>query len=44
MRDRGANGRVRHWILNIHLVSPDEAFGGFYERLLASGMAETATA
>ena len=35
MRDLDANGRVRHWILEIHLVSPDEAFGGFYERLLA---------
>ena len=34
MRDLDANGRVRHWILEIHLVSPDEAFGGFYERLL----------
>ena len=29
-----ANGRVRHWILEIHLVSPDGTFGGFYERLL----------
>lgn len=34
MRDHDANGRVRHWILEIHLVSPDGAFGGFYERLL----------
>ncbi|MFC3207622.1 M24 family metallopeptidase [Aquamicrobium soli] len=34
MRNRDANGRVRHWILEIHLVSPDGAFGGFYERLL----------
>ena len=34
MRSPDANGRVRHWILEIHLVSPDGAFGGFYERLL----------
>jgi len=27
-------GRRRHWILEIHLVSPDGSFGGFYERLL----------
>jgi len=27
-------GRTRHWILEIHLVSPDGSFGGFYERLL----------
>jgi Xaa-Pro dipeptidase len=44
MRDLDANGRVRHWILEIHLVSPDEAFGGFYERLLAGGIVETAAA
>jgi Xaa-Pro dipeptidase len=35
MRDLDPTGRVRHWILEIHLVSPDSAFGGFYERLLA---------
>lgn len=34
MRDMDAFGRERHWILEIHLVSPDGAFGGFYERLL----------
>jgi len=34
MRNRDGNGRVRHWILEIHLVSPDGKFGGFYERLL----------
>jgi len=34
MRNPDANGRVRHWILEIHLVWPDGAFGGFYERLL----------
>jgi Xaa-Pro dipeptidase len=44
MRDLDANGRVRHWILEIHLVSPDETFGGFYERLLAGGSVEAAAA
>ncbi|WP_404712983.1 M24 family metallopeptidase [Sphingomonas sp. MMS24-J13] len=34
MRDLDRLGRVRHWIVEIHLVSPDGAFGGFYERLL----------
>lgn len=34
MRDLDPLGRVRHWIVEIHLVSPDGAFGGFYERLL----------
>ncbi len=34
LRDPDALGRRRHWILEIHLVSPDGAFGGFYERLL----------
>lgn len=29
-------GRKRYWIIEIHLISPDGAFGGFYERL-ASG-------
>ncbi|WP_158818823.1 M24 family metallopeptidase [Methylocapsa sp. S129] len=38
MRDLDTNGRVRHWILEIHLVSSDKAFGGFYERLLAGDM------
>jgi Xaa-Pro dipeptidase len=35
MRDPDGFGRRRHWILEIHLVSPDGRFGGFYERLLA---------
>ena len=35
MRAPDAAGRPRHWILEIHLVSRDRAFGGFYERLLA---------
>ena len=26
-------GRKRYWIIEIHLVSPDGKFGGFYERL-----------
>ena len=34
MRDPDANGKARHWILEIHLVAPDGSFGGFYERLL----------
>ena len=34
MRAPDAEGRPRHWILEIHLVSPDGRFGGFYERLL----------
>lgn len=36
MRDPDENGLPRHWILEIHLVSPDRRFGGFYERLLES--------
>jgi Xaa-Pro dipeptidase len=40
MSDLDANGRVRHWILEIHLVSPEGTFGGFYERLLAGEAAE----
>lgn len=34
MSDPDGKGRARHWILEIHLVSPDASFGGFYERLL----------
>ncbi|MDB5701642.1 MAG: aminopeptidase [Sphingomonadales bacterium] len=34
MRDRDAAGKVRHWILEIHLLAPDRSYGGFYERLL----------
>lgn len=37
MRDPDALGQVRHWILEIHLVAPDDAYGGFYERLLSTG-------
>lgn len=34
LRDPDAHGRTRHWIGEIHLISPDRRFGGFYERLL----------
>jgi Xaa-Pro dipeptidase len=34
MRDPDRLGQPRHWILEVHLVSPDGTFGGFYERLL----------
>jgi Xaa-Pro dipeptidase len=34
MREPDAKGHTRHWILEIHLVSPDGTFGGFYERLM----------
>ncbi|MFT4055705.1 MAG: M24 family metallopeptidase [Novosphingobium sp.] len=34
MRDPDESGASRHWILEIHLLSPDRSFGGFYERLL----------
>lgn len=34
MREHDAFGRTRHWIPEVHLVSPDRRFGGFYERLM----------
>ena len=34
MRDPDEAGQERHWILEIHLVEPNGAYGGFYERLL----------
>jgi Xaa-Pro aminopeptidase len=34
MRDPNARGETKYWILEVHLVAPDRAFGGFYERLL----------
>ncbi len=37
MREPDALGRTRHWILEIHLISPDCSFGGFYERLMLDG-------
>jgi Xaa-Pro aminopeptidase len=30
----GPNGETRHWILEVHLLDPTGAFGGFYEELL----------
>ena len=34
MRDPGADGRPRHWILEIHFVDRARKIGGFYEQLL----------
>lgn len=34
MRDLGADGRSRHWILEIHFVDRIRKIGGFYEQLL----------
>ncbi|WEK42262.1 MAG: M24 family metallopeptidase [Candidatus Sphingomonas colombiensis] len=34
LRALDLEGRQRYWILEIHLVDREEAFGGFYERLL----------
>jgi Xaa-Pro dipeptidase len=34
LRDPDSNAGVRYWILEIHLVSTNGAFGGFYERLM----------
>jgi len=34
MRGVDANGREKHWILEIHLVDRARTYGGFYERLL----------
>jgi Xaa-Pro dipeptidase len=33
----GPNGAPRHWVLEVHLLDPTGAFGGFYEELLLSG-------
>jgi Xaa-Pro dipeptidase len=30
----GTDGEPRHWILEVHLLDPTGAFGGFYEELL----------
>jgi Xaa-Pro dipeptidase len=32
----GPNGEPRHWILEVHLLDPTGAFGGFYEELLVA--------
>jgi Xaa-Pro dipeptidase len=37
MRDLDANGRERHWILEIHFVDRARQIGGFYEELLTVG-------
>ena len=37
MRDPDANGRERHWILEIHFVDRARKIGGFYEELLTIG-------
>jgi Xaa-Pro aminopeptidase len=34
MNAPGSNGEPRHWILEVHLLDPTGAFGGFYEELL----------
>ena len=34
MHARGPQGEPRHWILEVHLLDPTGAFGGFYEELL----------
>ena len=34
LREPGAKGAVRHWILEIHFVDRAREFGGFYEQLL----------
>ena len=33
LHDPGADGKRRHWIIEVHLVDPDRRYGGFYERL-----------
>src|SRR3984885_794419 len=37
MRDLDADGRERHWILEIHFVDRARQIGGFYEELLTVG-------
>lgn len=37
MRTPDANGRQRHWILEIHFVDRERQIGGFYEELLTLG-------
>jgi Xaa-Pro aminopeptidase len=34
MHAPGPSGEPRHWILEVHLLDPTGAFGGFYEELL----------
>lgn len=35
MHAPGLHGEERHWILEVHLLDPTGAFGGFYEELLS---------
>lgn len=37
MRSVDANGRLRHWILEIHFVDRQRGIGGFFEELLTVG-------
>jgi len=37
MRERDADGQLRHWILEIHFVDRAREIGGFYEELLTIG-------
>ncbi len=39
LREPGADGSPRHWILEIHFVDRARAFGGFFEELLTIGAA-----
>lgn len=34
MRRPDAVGHPCHWILEVHLLSPDRSYGGFFEQLL----------
>lgn len=34
MRSKDENGRIRHWILEIHFVDRERQIGGFFEELL----------
>jgi len=36
MHAPGPKGEPRHWILEVHLLDPTGAFGGFYEELLVA--------
>jgi Xaa-Pro aminopeptidase len=37
MNAPGPSGERRHWVLEVHLLDPTGAFGGFYEELLVAG-------
>jgi len=39
LREPDARGEPRHWILEIHFVDRDRAYGGFFEELLTVGPA-----